>query len=113
MGMSSKPPRRPMEQTPQMYSGMRSSGDYPAAYSPWTGKESTAAASPVMQNDSEIVDEFIVTTEMQPGGLLHPDTMIPIVTDDGNHEGGESVRPRGLAMRVYWHFSTGFCNHYT
>ena len=86
MGMSSKPPRRPMEQTPQMYSGMRSSGDYPAAYSPWTGTESTAAASPVMQNDSEIVDEFIVTTEMQPGGLLHPDTMIPIVTDEGDHE---------------------------
>jgi hypothetical protein len=76
MGMSSKPPRRPMEQKPQVYSGMRSS---------WTGTE-TAAASSVMQNDSEIVDEFIVTTEMQPEGLLHPDTMIPIVTDDGNHE---------------------------
>ena len=30
------------------------------------------------------MDEFIVLTEKQPEGLLHPDTMIPIVTDEGN-----------------------------
>ena len=105
IAMSSKPPRRPTEQKPRVYSGMRSSGDYPVAHSPWTCIESTAAA------DSEIVDEFLVTTEMQPGELLHPDTMIPIVTDDGNHELGERVRPRGLATCVCWYSSTGFCNH--